>query len=290
MKCEKCGKEFNTGKFCPECGGALVKEKAKFKLSVITIISIIALVLVSIPFIWSIGSATAEGSETSGWIVLIAGVAGFFVIGYYLSVFFISIICDLAIRKSNNIVQTILIAIFLVIPLILVLTTNIIHSVNEHKVNYTFKDVSVSFPKEMEKYYFNSGYYSLNDDIVEFKKDKCHIAFGSGDYNSNNSLIENFKHHSDDSIAYYDDTDPNNVTKHKNVEDSFDLNYKLKNESINGKTWGLYEKQYSDIHYKLYGIRIKNNFYKIEVNDKSGTDSTECNDLTKKVINSVKYK
>ena len=56
---------------------------------------------------------------------------------------------------------------------------------------------------------------------------------------------------------------------------------------IDGKTWYLYEKDYNDLKYKLYGIKINDNFYKIEVKNKN---SNICDNLVKEVFDTIKYK
>lgn len=276
MKCEKCGKEVKNGKFCPDCGGELVKKK--FKLSVITIISLIVFILVCIPIIWALVYAAMDGSESAGWLFLIASMVGVFVIGYYSMVFVGSLICDYLVRR-NNIIQTIIVIVLMLLPGLWLLSVFIESNHDSKKLTYDYTDMSISFPDGMSRGStatdFN-GKYSM----VEFTNAGCSIRWGVTNYKSDLSLINNFKENSDRFT---------NINDNDTIYENFDTNYKLGNKSINGKTWNLYEKNYNKFTYKLYGIKLNNKFYRIQVEDKNPTNNN-CVDLTKEVINSVKYK
>ena len=276
MKCEKCGKEVKSGKFCPDCGCEL--KKKKFKLSVITIISLIVLILVSIPVVGAMIYAVADGSEAAGWLFLIAGMIGVFIIGYYSMIFVGSIICDCIVRR-NNIIQTIIVIVLMLLPGLWLLSVFIESNHDSKKLTYDYTDMSISFPDGMSRSSTSTdfnGKYSM----VEFTNAGCSIRWGVTDYKSNLSLINNFKENSDRFTITSDKT---------TIYEDFDTNYKLGNKNINGKTWNLYEKNYGNFTYKLYGIKLNNKFYKIQVEDKNPTNNN-CVDLTKEVIDSVKYK
>lgn len=276
MKCEKCGKEVKNGKFCPDCGCEL--KKKKFKLSVITIISLIVLILVSIPVVGAMVYAVADGSEAAGWLFLIAGMIGVFIIGYYSMIFVGSIICDCIVRR-NNIIQTIIVIVLMLLPGIWLLFQLAETKKDNEKLTYEYSDMYISFPDGMSRGStatdFN-GKYSM----VEFTNAGCSIRWGVTNYKSDLSLINNFKENSDRFT---------NINDNDTIYEDFDTSYKLGNKSINGKTWNLYEKNYNKFTYKLYGIKLNNKFYKIQVEDKNPT-TNNCVDLTKEVIDSVKYK
>ena len=138
--------------------------------------------------------------------------------------------------------------------------------------------MSIAFPEGMnriDKLYDFDGKYSM----VEFNKDDCSITWRVSDYNNDLSLINNFKENSDRFTII--DNNPNTI-----YED-FNLSYNLRNENINGKLWNLYEKDYINLNYKLYGIKINDNFYKIEVKNEN---SNICDNLLKEVFSTIKYK
>ena len=277
MKCEKCGKEVKNGKFCPDCGGEL--KKKKFKLSVITIISLIVLILVSIPVVGAMIYAVADGSEAAGWLFLIAGMIGVFIIGYYSMIFVGSIICDCIVRR-NNIIQTIIVIVLMLLPGIWLLFQLAETKKDNEKLTYEYSDMSISFPDGMSRG-GTSKDFDGKYDMVEFSNAECAIRWGVSKYNSDLSLIGNFKENSDRFTIIKNN--PNTI-----YED-FDSSYSLGNKNINGKTWNLYEKNYNKFTYKLYGIKLNNKFYRIQVEDKNPTNNN-CVDLTKEVIDSVKYK
>ena len=138
--------------------------------------------------------------------------------------------------------------------------------------------MSITFPKGMSRNSTSTdidGKYSM----VEFNKDDCFIKWGVYDYNNDLSLINNFKENSDRFTIIKNN--PNTIY------DDFNLSYILKIENINGKTCYLYEKDYNDLKYNLYGIKINDNFYKIEVKNKN---SNICDNLVKEVFDTIKYK
>ncbi len=253
MKCENCGKE-------------LIKEKVKF--SAITIISLIVLILtivVSVGLIvYSIIEANSDSNDVYAWLIMIVITAAVLIIPYYLIIFITSIICDHKV-KNKKLIKNIILAFFLLLPLLWVGKVFI----DSEKLSYQYKDISISFPKGMSivgTITDFDGKYSM----VEFKKDNCYITWAVSNYNNDLSLIENFKENSDRFI-------------HKD----FDLDYNLINKNVNGKLWNLYEKDYTNLNYKLYGIKINDKFYKIEVENKN---SNICDNLSNEVFNTIKYK
>ena len=74
------------------------------------------------------------------------------------------------------------------------------------------------------------------------------------------------------------------------IYEDFDLNYSLGYKDISNKFWNSYEKEYTGMKYTMYGIKINNNFYKIEIENTSDNDDLLCNDLVNKTLDTVKYK
>lgn len=276
MKCEKCNKEVKKGKFCPDCGGQLISTKKKFKLSVITIISLIVLILVCIPIIGAMIYSVMDGSEAAGWLFLIAGMIGVVAIGYYSMVFVGSLICDYVVRR-NNIIQTIIVIFLMLLPGLWLLNVFIESDIDAKTKKYSYRDMSFEFPKDMKR----GGTSKDFDDhysLLQFTKDECSITIAVYSYRDELSLLGNFKEFSDRFTIIKND--PNTI-----YED-FDMSYKLIDKNINGKTWKLYEKNYTGMDYKLYGIKIKDKFYKLEVKDKGNY----CGDLPDEFMSTIKYK
>lgn len=279
MKCEKCGKHFNTGKFCPDCGKELIKEKVKF--SGVTIISLIILILIIVAsiglIVYAMIEANVSGNDAYGWLIFIVLMVAFLVIPYYLVIFRASVICDRKI-KNKKLIKNIILVFFLLLPFLWLEKKYIDSKIDSERLSYQYEDMSIAFPEGMNRISTSTdfdGKYSM----VEFYKDDCSIEWGVSNYNNDLSLINNFKNNSD----RFTIIDNNRDT----IYEDFNLSYNLRNENINGKLWNLYEKDYINLNYKLYGIKINDNFYKIEVKNKN---SNICNNLLKQVLSTIKYK
>jgi len=145
MRCKNCGFDSKS-KYCPKCG------KKKFKLSAITIISlislIIALLLIGVPLLLIfIGAIFNSGNDAYGWAIFLLMILGFLYIPYQIIVCGITLLCDALIKsKTANIVRTIIIAILLAIPIIITLVFFVSAAIesnkNYHK-NYSSIDYSI---------------------------------------------------------------------------------------------------------------------------------------------------
>ncbi len=279
MKCEKCGRFYESGTFCSACGGRLIVEKRKF--SAMTIACLVNLILViAIPIgmsIYAMIEGANSGNDAYGWFIFVILMTAFLVVPYYIALFFASLVCDKKVKKNKEIKNIILIF-FLILPIIVCGLLYYNADKDSKKLSYEYADMSLTFPEGMKRIStatdINNKYTS-----VEFTKDNCTIEYSVSKYRNELSLMENLKEISDRFMII--DNNPNTIYH------DFDNSILLKSENINGKSWNLYEKNYNNLNYKLYGTKINDNFYKIEIKDKN---SSICTSLKNEVFNTVKYK
>lgn len=282
MKCKKCGTEYNNN-FCPNCG------HKNFKLSVMTIITIVAfalvLFLIAIPLLLTAIESSTSGNDAYGWALFLLLLLGFIIIPPYLIAFVISLICDFKVkRKATAIIKNIIISIILIVPVLCALALYIIGDMDSKQLTYQFGDINVTFPSDMHRYSTTNdfdGKYSAVGFTKEIEKNNgCSINVGKYNYSSDLTMINNLKEHSD--RFYY-------VENGLTVYNIFDNVYSLGTKQINGRTWSYFGNQYEKTYYAIYGIVINDSLYKVEIEDES-KDHIECNKKTNEVFNSIKYK
>ncbi len=141
MRCKNCGFDSKS-KYCPRCG------KKRFKLSAITIISlislIIALLLIGVPLLLTfIGALFHSDNDAYGWLLFVLTILGFLYIPYQIVVFGITLLCDVFINsKVANIIRTIIIGILLAIPIICTILLFVSSAIESNK-NYSSIDYSI---------------------------------------------------------------------------------------------------------------------------------------------------
>lgn len=277
-KCSRCGKTSETGNFCTRCGVKLEKEKIKF--SGVTIISFGILSIIAIAFFclitYSFYEATVNSNEAYGWMIFIVMIAAFMVVPYYLVILVISIVCDKKIKK-HKLIKNILLALLLLLPFLWMVIIYVESEIDSNKKEYEYSNISLTFPETMNRISTSTDFEG-NYDHVSFYEKGCTITFAEFDYREELSLIENFKEYSD-RFTYISAMD-------KSIYEDFNINHDLYETKIQKEKWYLYEKEYDNLIYKFYGLKIDDNFYKIEIKDKN---TSICKELTQEIFSSIKY-
>ncbi len=282
MICRNCNNVINDKK-CPICG-----FNNGFRISIGTILSILFLAVVIIGticlFISSVNGMSEAGENAYFGIVMLASAGAIVIIGailipYYLIVLIVSIICDYNVKKAR-IVQNTIVIIFLMVPVMFATIFNLILMRDTNKKTFNFPDVTIKMPSNMNRYSFGKDSITNEDKSAGFvtKDNKCKINIGRYNYDEDIDLIHNFKNVCDRG---------NLVDENTNIYSLYDKISSLKTTSINGKTWSYHKGNYDYIEYRMYGIVINDNLYKIEYESK---DKNICEPLLEKTLNSVKYK
>ena len=152
---------------------------------------------------------------------------------------------------------------------------------------YKIKDATITIPEDMKKESFRASGNDIKEPYSQVgfvyrdnNKNECYMYFGAHVYDDRLDYNENLKL----SVEYniYD-------TEGNQVRDIYDATKELKKKDIKGKEWVIYEDQFGDLYYKMYGTYIDGYLYKIEIADET-EDHTKCLELENEVINSFKSK
>lgn len=266
-------------------------KKNSNNMSITTIISLfVSLGLIALTTFCIVSSfvmATGISDQsTKGyiWIIMIILFgSAMIVIPYYLIISLVGFILDKVLKKKN-IVKEIIIAVLLLLPIFYVLYSAYDMKRETKQRNYTIGDVTAKFPDNFSKYGYSKdidGNYTMIS-FGKYQEDSkiCLFQFGKHKYDDSKDLISNFKDNCDNNTF---------VDKGVSLRNAFDTTMSLKTENINGKTWNYYEKQYSKMNYKMYGLVIDNTFYKIEIEDETVNDTT-CQEKAQEILKSIQYK
>ena len=196
--------------------------------------------------------------------------------GYYFVLFLVgrSIENSNKITKGFNIVRIIL----LILPLIVLFLIASIFKMNNNKREYTFNDVSVTFPEE----YIRLGENNVVGKYVEFsseaKDNRCMIRFQS--VSDTDDLMKNF-------------INTASRTDRLGGEIEYDVLKELKqsdllSRDINGKEWKYFKNTYDNLKYYKYAIIYKNNFYMLEIRNYDSSDN--CNKDINSIFSTIEYK
>ena len=177
--------------------------------------------------------------------------------------------------KVKNIIFLLLLILPLSSPVFVPKINNYMNYRNRIKESkYSFNYISLKYPDDMVRVEYEYNQSSSYITMVGYQAigSECWIIFKEKDYNNELSLLDNFRKNFEG--GFYTSPFNSDVTF-----DSID---------INGKKWDFYDMANIKEPYRLYGIRIKEKFYMIEVVDRA--DDEVCFDLTEKLFDTIKYK
>ena len=225
-------------------------------------------------------SGTSSNYDVAGAFGIVSGLflagCAFLGGGYYFVLFLVgrSIENSNKITKGFNIVRIIL----LVLPLIVLFIISSIFKMNNNKRDYTFNDISITFPKEYIRLSENTTIGKYVEFSTEEKGNRCMIRFES--VSDTDDLMKNFINTASRTDRLGDEIEYD-VLKDLKQSD-------LVSREINGKEWKYYKNTYDNLKYYKYALIYKNNYYMLEIRNYDSTDN--CNKDINTLFSTIEYK